>query len=135
MFYKLTIIALALTAASCSPCWDQSTADDGTPCGNQCCTASQSCNNGTCQALPCLTCSETTTSTQTSTSTDPGNSACRASAVTGSCAVLETQCGNSIAGACNCAAACIDAMCGDANPGAEQVAGNESRSEGFGCPY
>jgi hypothetical protein len=26
-------------------------------------------------------------------------------------------------------------MCGDANPGAEQVAGNESRSEGFGCPY
>ena len=40
MLYKLTIVALALTAASCSPCWDQSTADDGTPCGNQCCTRS-----------------------------------------------------------------------------------------------
>ena len=64
-----------------------------------------------------------------------GSSQCRANADTGTCLVLENECSNGIQGACSCAAACVDAVCGDADPGAEKANGDQARSDGYACPY
>ena len=64
-----------------------------------------------------------------------GDSTCRSTAVSGTCLVLENQCNNNIVGACACAAACVDAVCGDANSNAEKDSGDSARRQGFSCSY
>jgi len=138
-----TLIVL-LAAVSCSPCWDD-TSGKGMECGSKCltdgttccdpvagisCTSDQRCvDNANCEYVP------STGTAPTSTGGSGGSSDCRGNADATTCLVLENQCSNKIAGACSCAAACVDAACGDANQDAEKLSGDSARAQGFACPY